>query len=180
MAGVFSYEQSLFVRFQKQCPDSVLLLDTQYRMHPEISRFPNSFFYEGHLIDGPTMAAQTARPWHANRYLGAFRFFDVGKGQEDRVFRSSGVESKSKMNEAEARVAANIVAMLCDECPNISVYQNSSHNYRVDYKLSTYIHLYLYYVDDWKDWYYHTIQRPKKNFEKGICPKIWSIGIECR
>ena len=31
---------------------STILLDTQYRMHPSISEFPNSHFYDGELIDG--------------------------------------------------------------------------------------------------------------------------------
>ena len=30
----------------------VHLLDTQYRMHPEISRFPNSYFYHNQVADG--------------------------------------------------------------------------------------------------------------------------------
>ena len=30
----------------------VHLLDTQYRMHPEISRFPNSYFYHNQIADG--------------------------------------------------------------------------------------------------------------------------------
>jgi senataxin len=36
-AAAFQYEQSLFVRMQKNHPHDVHLLDTQYRMHPEIS-----------------------------------------------------------------------------------------------------------------------------------------------
>ena len=33
-----------------------MLLDTQYRMHPAISDFPNRTFYEGRLVDGITAA----------------------------------------------------------------------------------------------------------------------------
>ena len=33
-----------------------MLLDTQYRMHPAISDFPNRIFYEGRLVDGITAA----------------------------------------------------------------------------------------------------------------------------
>src|SRR5688572_24180471 len=36
-AAKFGYDQSLFVRMQQNHPQSVHLLDTQYRMHPEIS-----------------------------------------------------------------------------------------------------------------------------------------------
>lgn len=112
VAEVFSYEQSLFVRLQKTCPQSILLLDTQYRMHPEISRFPNSYFYEGRLVDGPSMAKDTWRPWHAHQLLGPFKFIDV-QGKELSLASHSGVDSKSKMNEAEAQVAANLVALIC-------------------------------------------------------------------
>lgn len=121
MASVFSYEQSLFVRLQRQCPESVILLDTQYRMHPDISRFPNSYFYEGRLQDGPSMGSRNIRPWHSNKYLRPFLFFDVS-GQEDRWQRSNGIESRSKMNEMEARIAVNLIAMLCSECPNLNVF----------------------------------------------------------
>lgn len=123
MAGVFLYEQSLFVRLQKQCPESVHLLDTQYRMHPEISRFPNDYFYSGRLIDGPLVESANRRAWHRNHLLGPFRFFDVA-GREDawRHDPETGVGgSKSKMNELETIVASNLIAMLCTECPDLAV-----------------------------------------------------------
>lgn len=112
MAGVFSYEQSLFARIQKKCPESVLLLNTQYRMHPDISQFPNSYFYKGCLLNGPDMARINYRSWHEHPLLGPFRFFDISGREETRI-KSSGLESRSKMNEMEAQVAANIVALVC-------------------------------------------------------------------
>lgn len=115
MASVYSYEQSLFVRMQRQCPQSVLLLDTQYRMHPEISLFPNQYFYEGRLVDGPDMAMINARDWHSHPLLGPFRFFDIHGGREESRARKSGLESRSKLNELEARIAANLVALLCQQ-----------------------------------------------------------------
>lgn len=115
-AEAFAYEQSLFTRLQKQCPESVLLLDTQYRMHPDISRFPNDYFYEGRLVDGPAMEQKNSRPWHRCTLLGPFRFFDV-LGREDSWRQDAGRESRSRMNEEEARMAANLVAMICANSP---------------------------------------------------------------
>ena len=43
--------QSTMQRLMEGCNYPVLLLDTQYRMHPEISSLPNRLFYDGRLID---------------------------------------------------------------------------------------------------------------------------------
>lgn len=49
----FLYERSLFARFSEtMIRERILLLNTQYRMHPDISLFPNRHFYNGKLIDG--------------------------------------------------------------------------------------------------------------------------------
>lgn len=77
LAKSYGYEQSLFVRIQRNHPDDVHLLDTQYRMHPEISRFPSQQFYNSRLIDGEGMAKLRVQPWHASSILGPYRFFDV-------------------------------------------------------------------------------------------------------
>ena len=46
------YDRSLFQRLEESGLHHVHLLDTQYRMHPEISEFPRSIFYDGNLGDG--------------------------------------------------------------------------------------------------------------------------------
>jgi len=76
-AQSFGYEQSLFVRMQKNHPGDIHLLDTQYRMHPDISFFPSRQFYKGHLVDGEGMAKLRAKPWHLSSVLSPYRFFDV-------------------------------------------------------------------------------------------------------
>lgn len=80
-AQSYGYEQSLFVRMQRNHPKDVHLLDTQYRMHPEISCFPSQQFYHSRLVDGPNMAQAREKPWHVSSILGPYRFFDVEGSQ---------------------------------------------------------------------------------------------------
>ncbi|RMY05333.1 hypothetical protein D0867_10062, partial [Hortaea werneckii] len=98
-AAKFQYEQSLFVRMQNNFADEVHLLDTQYRMHPDISVFPSRTFYDGLLKDGEGMARLRERPWHASALLAPYRFFDV-QGQHQ-----SAPRGHSLVNIAEIDVA---------------------------------------------------------------------------
>lgn len=45
---------SMFERIikKKKCLKNSVMLNTQYRMHPDISRFPNNLFYDNELFDG--------------------------------------------------------------------------------------------------------------------------------
>lgn len=106
VASRFQYEQSLFVRMQTNHPKDVHLLDTQYRMHPEISYFPSSAFYDGKLQDGPNMARLRARPWHQGELLGPYRFFDV------QGLHQSAAKGHSLVNIAEIRVAIQLYERL--------------------------------------------------------------------
>lgn len=105
-AARFQYEQSLFVRMQNNFPGEVHLLDTQYRMHPEISVFPSRTFYDGLLKDGQGMAGLRARPWHASTCLAPYRFFDV-HGQHQ-----AAPKGHSLINLAEIEVAMALYARL--------------------------------------------------------------------
>lgn len=106
MASSFQYEQSLFVRMQKNHPKDVHLLDVQYRMHPDISRFPSLTFYDGKLEDGPDMAKLRSRPWHQSDLLSPYRFFDVQGMQH------SATKGHSLTNYAEVRVAMQLYERL--------------------------------------------------------------------
>ncbi|KAI4163578.1 MAG: hypothetical protein LQ342_002850 [Letrouitia transgressa] len=98
-AARFQYEQSLFVRMQSNYPHDVHLLDTQYRMHPEISSFPSSAFYEGRLLDGESMLSLRTKPWHQSSLLSPYRFFDVLGSHQ------SAPRGHSLINIAEIEVA---------------------------------------------------------------------------
>ncbi|KAJ6444101.1 tRNA-splicing endonuclease [Purpureocillium lavendulum] len=93
---------NLFVRMQQNHPNSVHLLDMQYRMHPEISMFPSREFYEGQLRDGQDMLQLRQKPWHNNMLLGPYRFFDVEGVQE------KGRKGQSLVNVKELEVAMQI------------------------------------------------------------------------
>ncbi|ODV84733.1 hypothetical protein CANARDRAFT_28879 [[Candida] arabinofermentans NRRL YB-2248] len=113
-AASFNYEQSLFVRMQKNHRASIYLLDVQYRMHPEISRFPSKEFYNSKLLDGPGMADMNAKPWHKSPLFTPYRFFDV-KGKQEQ-----NEKSKSLFNWSEGKVALEIVNYLFDKYQDIN------------------------------------------------------------
>lgn len=109
-AARFQYEQSLFVRMQANHPNDVHLLDTQYRMHPEISLFPSKAFYDGKLLDGDDMAKLRYKPWHQSKILGAYRFFDVQGAHQN------SQHSHSLINLAEIEVALRLFDRLITDC----------------------------------------------------------------
>ncbi|KAJ3910558.1 SEN1 N terminal-domain-containing protein [Lentinula edodes] len=111
-ASKYQYNQSLFVRLQKQRPEAVHLLSIQYRMHPDISRLPSKIFYENRLQDGPNMDSKTAQPWHTHSKFGTYRFFNVKGGMEE----SSG---RSTKNRAEAQVAVALFNRLRKDFPSV-------------------------------------------------------------
>jgi superfamily I DNA and/or RNA helicase len=85
------------------------MLDTQYRMHPDISLFSNVAFYDGQLRDGVN-AAELAAPRTSylptdsqgqTKHLG---FIDHGFPETPR--------SKSLANEGDADIVCDIVADL--------------------------------------------------------------------
>ena len=114
-AARFQYEQSLFVRMQSNSPNDVHLLNTQYRMHPEISLFPSNAFYDAKLLDGPGIAKMRTRPWHQSKILGPYRFFDVQGTQQ------SALRSHSLINIAEIEVALKLFERLITDCKTYDI-----------------------------------------------------------
>ncbi|KAI0535986.1 SEN1 N terminal-domain-containing protein [Xylaria digitata] len=112
-AARYGYDQSLFVRMQHNFPDDVHLLDTQYRMHPEISVFPSQEFYERRLVDGGDMAKLRHQPWHQSELLGPYRFFDV-KGTQEK-----GQRGRSLVNLEELKVAMQLYERITLDYPQV-------------------------------------------------------------
>ncbi|AJV71080.1 Sen1p [Saccharomyces cerevisiae YJM1574] len=104
-ASNFKYNQSLFVRMEKN--SSPYLLDVQYRMHPSISKFPSSEFYQGRLKDGPGMDILNKRPWHQLEPLAPYKFFDIISGRQEQ-----NAKTMSYTNMEEIRVAIELVDYL--------------------------------------------------------------------
>ncbi|KAI1611950.1 senataxin [Exophiala viscosa] len=110
-AAKFQYEQSLFARMEHNHKKDVHLLDTQYRMHPEISLFPSRAFYDSRLKDGAGMAKLRHRPWHHSTILAPYRFFDVqGMSQ-------AATKGHSLINIAELNVAMQLYDRIVADVP---------------------------------------------------------------
>ncbi len=61
-----------------QAGHGVVMLSEQYRMHPAISKWPSSFFYDCKLLDGPALKDGSLRkaPWHSRPCFPPLAFFD--------------------------------------------------------------------------------------------------------
>ncbi|KAJ1303188.1 hypothetical protein OPQ81_011387 [Rhizoctonia solani] len=119
LASNLDYNQSLFVRLQKQNPESVHLLSIQYRMHPTISAVPSRLFYNGRLLDGPDMDERTTQVWHASSLFGPYQFFDVAQGREE------AQSNHSQINRGEADAAVALYDRLTRE------FKNTNFEYRI-------------------------------------------------
>ncbi|CAE7778104.1 MAA3, partial [Symbiodinium microadriaticum] len=91
------YDRSLFQRLQ-QTQYKVNMLNTQYRMHPDISQFPSVNFYDGNLLnfrDKEAFEAEYPTSWSHIPCLAPVAFFNLAGTMRE--------ESKSYVNEDEAQ-----------------------------------------------------------------------------
>ncbi len=96
-----NFEQSLFDRLQRAGTPAYLLHE-QYRMHPEIMKFPSSCFYSGRLRCGYGSHDEERRaPYHGFPNLGPYQFFHVPGAQMHRDRYGAGTHSWSNSREAE-------------------------------------------------------------------------------
>ncbi|KAL3635027.1 hypothetical protein CASFOL_022081 [Castilleja foliolosa] len=101
------FGRSMFARLSS-LGHSKHLLNVQYRMHPSISRFPNSNFYLNQILDAPSVQSQC----YEKRYLqgtmfGPYSFINVHGGKEE--FNDFG---RSRRNMVEVSVVVMLVQKL--------------------------------------------------------------------
>ncbi|KAL1535322.1 hypothetical protein AAHA92_28117 [Salvia divinorum] len=84
------------------------LLNVQYRMHPSISWFPNSHFYQHQILDGPNVQCKSyERSYLRGKMFGPYSFINVRGGSEE--LDDVGV---SKRNMVEVAVVVKLVQKL--------------------------------------------------------------------
>ncbi|KAH6809209.1 hypothetical protein C2S51_026992 [Perilla frutescens var. frutescens] len=60
------------------------MLNVQYRMHPSISRFPNSKFYFNQILDAPNVQSESyERCYLEGRMFGSYSFINIRGGREE-------------------------------------------------------------------------------------------------
>ncbi|XP_052458902.1 helicase with zinc finger domain 2-like [Carassius gibelio] len=102
-------QQSLFERYM----DMAIMLDTQYRMHEEICRFPSEEFYKGKLKTG----AERGPLYLLNKYgLPTAILFGHVEGKEDSLVVSTEKGNEiSVANTEEAKQAVHVACLLINQ-----------------------------------------------------------------
>jgi hypothetical protein len=104
---------SLMERLMSANDERVSLLDTQYRMHPSISRWPAAQFYGGRLRDAEHVLTRNP-PEGFPSGLPSYAFVDVASVE-------SGGAGESKWNQREADVACALIRALKAKSPTLVV-----------------------------------------------------------
>ncbi|KAF8583439.1 P-loop containing nucleoside triphosphate hydrolase protein [Ramaria rubella] len=110
--------KSLFERLTEEKTVPSIMLDMQYRMHPSLSRFPSSEFYDFSLRDGtvpsallpPTSAHLQVDP--ATGHRPSVIFLDHAGGEE--------MKDRSRVNHNEARIVCAVIEDLLMSNPGMS------------------------------------------------------------
>lgn len=95
--------KSLQERLMFDCRYDHIMLETQYRMRPELSQFPSRHFYDGKLINGCNVVREKYQSGISIMGCPNYAFYQVTDGIE-RYVRSGSIE-----NEAEANAVVEIV-----------------------------------------------------------------------
>ncbi|PIN12997.1 RNA helicase [Handroanthus impetiginosus] len=101
------FGKSLFERLSS-LGHSKHLLNLQYRMHPSISRFPNSNFYHNQILDAPNVQSESyKRQYLEGTMFGPYSFINIHGGKEE----LDDVEH-SRRNLVEVAVVVKLVQKL--------------------------------------------------------------------
>ncbi|GJN26634.1 hypothetical protein PR202_gb14583 [Eleusine coracana subsp. coracana] len=87
------------------------LLNVQYRMHPEISKFPVTVFYDGKISDGPNVTCKSYEKWFlTGKMFVPYSFINVDGGHE-----TTEKHGRSLKNTIEVAAVVRIVQRLFKE-----------------------------------------------------------------
>ncbi|KAL6882577.1 hypothetical protein ACP4OV_011267 [Aristida adscensionis] len=110
MSETAGFGRSLFERLSS-LGYSKHLLDVQYRMHPEISRFPVANFYESKISDGPNVVCKNyERRFLPGKMFGPYSFINIDGGHE-----TTEKHGRSLKNTVEVAAVLWIVQRLFEE-----------------------------------------------------------------
>lgn len=92
----YVYGQSFFVRVKNNFKnyDSITLLDTQYRMHPQISKFPRTYFHDSRLKDSQEIVNDAFRKWHSHKLFPPYMFYNIGQSDMTKDIKYSSIEAR--------------------------------------------------------------------------------------
>lgn len=127
--------KSLFETLVESFPQAVHLLDTQYRMHPEILKFSSDYFYEGRLKTAEVLVDRKNDKVTSHILSGLKNavFIDTsGADFEEEILNHSGSYINSKEALAVSRLIADLLENGTDE-KNIGViapYRAQANNIR--------------------------------------------------
>ncbi|KAG9040991.1 hypothetical protein FS837_012861, partial [Tulasnella sp. UAMH 9824] len=120
---------SLFERLINEAAVPTVMLDQQYRMHPDIAAFPAGEFYDGMLRDGVVdsngQVHQRLSP-PASKHLQAVASDNL-ETETDNVpsmifihhFGGENKRDKSRVNETEAKIVCDLIEDLLAQNPNL-------------------------------------------------------------
>ncbi|KAI4827691.1 hypothetical protein KUCAC02_031069 [Chaenocephalus aceratus] len=101
--------KSLFERYHTMHKKSAVMLDTQYRMHKEICKFPSKEFYEGNLSTGVEQPSSVLR---VDNKTMPIVFGDIRGKTVSLVVNTAKGNENSKANEEERIKVIDIAEML--------------------------------------------------------------------
>ncbi|CAI5459961.1 unnamed protein product [Closterium sp. Yama58-4] len=104
------YKRSVWERVQRAGWHAEVL-SVQYRMHPDITRFPSHCFYHRRIQDGLNVCLPSHCPPHLHLLFGPYRFFHV-RGREERDSVAVDAGSRSVANSVEAAVVIALLTRL--------------------------------------------------------------------